>query len=134
VLHLSAEIESLQHRDLRAFHCLAAVRLPQNRKVGPKFCSGSFAESVTRHPPLPVHLKLATTPPKIRVTPEQPDTSATLDGERKTVTALFADINALEFDRRFTYRHPGHLRFAARVARNRRGARWLALRVPDPDG
>jgi class 3 adenylate cyclase len=30
--------------------------------------------------------------PNIRVTPEQPDTSATLDGERKTVTALFADI------------------------------------------
>ena len=30
--------------------------------------------------------------PNIRVTPEQPDASATLDGERKTVTALFADI------------------------------------------
>jgi class 3 adenylate cyclase/tetratricopeptide (TPR) repeat protein len=30
--------------------------------------------------------------PKIRVTSEQPDASATLDGERKTVTALFADI------------------------------------------
>src|SRR5712675_1986147 len=28
----------------------------------------------------------------IRVTAEQPDTSTTLDGERKTVTALFADI------------------------------------------
>src|SRR5579863_8674022 len=34
----------------------------------------------------------ASTAPKIRVTPEQPDASATLDGERKTVTALFADI------------------------------------------
>jgi hypothetical protein len=30
--------------------------------------------------------------PNIRLTPEQPDASATLDGERKTVTALFADI------------------------------------------
>jgi hypothetical protein len=31
------------------------------------------------------------TAPNIRVTPEQPDVS-TVDGERKTVTALFADI------------------------------------------
>jgi len=30
--------------------------------------------------------------PKVRVTSEQPDASSTLDGERKTVTALFADI------------------------------------------
>jgi len=30
--------------------------------------------------------------PRIRVAPEQPDASTTLDGERKTVTALFADI------------------------------------------
>src|ERR1700686_4673132 len=30
--------------------------------------------------------------PEIRVTPEQPDASAVIDGERKTVTALFADI------------------------------------------
>jgi hypothetical protein len=30
-------------------------------------------------------------PPDIRITPEQPDASAQ-DGERKTVTALFADI------------------------------------------
>jgi class 3 adenylate cyclase/tetratricopeptide (TPR) repeat protein len=34
----------------------------------------------------------ASTAPEIRVTPEQPDASATIDGERKTVTALFADI------------------------------------------
>jgi class 3 adenylate cyclase len=33
-----------------------------------------------------------TTAPKIRVTPEQTDASTTIDGERKTVTALFADI------------------------------------------
>jgi ribosomal protein L40E len=30
--------------------------------------------------------------PNFRVTPEQPDGSTALDGERKTVTALFADI------------------------------------------
>src|SRR5207245_8809918 len=30
--------------------------------------------------------------PNIRVTPEQQDASTTIDGERKTVTALFADI------------------------------------------
>src|SRR5260370_17861539 len=34
----------------------------------------------------------ASTAPQIRVTPEQPDASTTLEGERKTVTALFADI------------------------------------------
>src|SRR6202158_4648056 len=32
------------------------------------------------------------TTPKIQVTPGQPDASTALDGERKTVTALFADI------------------------------------------
>src|SRR5580658_6793951 len=32
------------------------------------------------------------TAPEIRVTAKQPDTSITTDGERKTVTALFADI------------------------------------------
>src|SRR6266851_3203633 len=32
------------------------------------------------------------TAPNIHVTPEQPDASTTIDGERKTVTALFADI------------------------------------------
>jgi class 3 adenylate cyclase len=34
----------------------------------------------------------ASTAPDIRVTPGQPDASTALDGERKTVTALFADI------------------------------------------
>src|SRR5713101_5258964 len=34
----------------------------------------------------------ASTAPKIRVAPEQPDASTTIEGERKTVTALFADI------------------------------------------
>ena len=34
----------------------------------------------------------ASTAPNIRVTPEQSDVSTTIEGERKTVTALFADI------------------------------------------
>jgi hypothetical protein len=34
----------------------------------------------------------ASTAPNTRFTPEQPDTSTAADGERKTVTALFADI------------------------------------------
>src|ERR1700736_4309808 len=36
--------------------------------------------------------RVAPTAPQIRITPEQPNASATLAGERKTVTALFADI------------------------------------------
>src|SRR5713101_5650698 len=34
----------------------------------------------------------SSTAPNIRVTPEQPDASTAIEGERKTVTALFADI------------------------------------------
>src|SRR6202165_1166822 len=34
----------------------------------------------------------ATIGPNIRVTPEQPDASTVIEGERKTVTALFADL------------------------------------------
>src|SRR5271166_1356207 len=34
----------------------------------------------------------APTAPNIRVTPERSDASTVIDGERKTVTALFADI------------------------------------------
>src|SRR5712671_3629271 len=36
--------------------------------------------------------KAASTVPEIRLTPEPPNASATIEGERKTVTALFADI------------------------------------------
>jgi class 3 adenylate cyclase len=32
------------------------------------------------------------TTPEIRIAPDQPDVSTTLDGERKTITALFADL------------------------------------------
>src|SRR5713226_885885 len=39
--------------------------------------------------PSPVARELG---PTVRITPEQPEASTTLEGERKTVTALFADI------------------------------------------
>ena len=49
--------------------------------------AGHAASAATRSP------QAASTTPNIRVTLEQPDASAEgLDGERKTVTALFADI------------------------------------------
>jgi hypothetical protein len=56
------------------------------------FCKDcGVALAVTRHVPLPVHLELLPQrPPEIRITPEQPDPSTAI--ERKTVTALFADI------------------------------------------
>jgi hypothetical protein len=40
-------------------------------------------------------LEAASTAPDIRITPEQNDASLAVDGERKPVTALFADIKAL---------------------------------------
>jgi len=48
--------------------------------------AGHAAPAATSSP------QAASTAPNIRVTPEQPDASTALDGERKTVTALFADI------------------------------------------
>ena len=77
-----------------AVRCPAAVRNAR-QIISPHPSSVRSAaprSRVTRHRPLPVHLKLASTAPHIRVTPEQPDASTTLEGERKTVTALFADI------------------------------------------
>jgi class 3 adenylate cyclase len=48
--------------------------------------AGHTASAATSSP------QAATTAAEIRVTPERPDASTTIDGERKTVTALFADI------------------------------------------
>src|SRR6202165_4181664 len=48
--------------------------------------AGDAASAATTSP------QAATTAPEIRVTPERPDASTMIDGERKTVTALFADI------------------------------------------
>src|ERR1700675_312958 len=47
---------------------------------------GNAASAATGSP------HVATAAPNIRVTPEQPDASTVIEGERKTVTALFADI------------------------------------------
>jgi hypothetical protein len=48
--------------------------------------SGNTASAATGSP------QPALTTPEIRVTPEQQDPSIAIEGERKTVTALFADI------------------------------------------
>jgi class 3 adenylate cyclase len=48
--------------------------------------AGNAASAATGSP------HVASTAPQIRVTPEQPDASTVIEGERKTVTALFADI------------------------------------------
>ena len=48
--------------------------------------AGNGAPTATASP------QVAATVSEIRVTPEQPNASTTIDGERKTVTALFADI------------------------------------------
>ena len=48
--------------------------------------AGQKATAATRAP------SSGSSVPDIRITPEQPGTSTTTDGERKTVTALFADI------------------------------------------
>ena len=48
--------------------------------------AGHTASAVTSSP------QAASTAPNIRVTPVRPDSSTAIDGERKTITALFADI------------------------------------------
>jgi predicted ATPase/class 3 adenylate cyclase len=53
-------------------------------KCGAPLTNGGGAAVATPSPQGPA--------PNIRVTPEQPDAPTTLEGERKTVTALFADL------------------------------------------
>src|SRR6266851_1874776 len=64
-----------------------------HNEPGERFCgdcgaalAGHVQSGVDQSP------KATSTVPEIRVTPEQPDASTAVDGERKTVTALFADI------------------------------------------
>src|SRR5580692_6219847 len=52
-------------------------------------CGAALAAIAVAEASLP---QAASSIPDIRITPEQPDTSTLIDGERKTVTALFADI------------------------------------------
>ena len=57
------------------------------------FCEDcGTALAVSAAPAVASSPQSASTAPEIRVTPEQPDASTAIDGERKTVTALFADI------------------------------------------
>ena len=57
------------------------------------FCEDCGAAlAVSAAPAVASSPQSASTAPEIRVTSEQPDASTTIDGERKTVTALFADI------------------------------------------
>ena len=53
-------------------------------------CGAALAGNAASAATVPPHI--ASTAPQIRVTPEQPDASTLIEGERKTVTALFADI------------------------------------------
>jgi class 3 adenylate cyclase len=76
-----------------AARCPAAVRSAGENAPSSAFCedcgaalSGNVASAATDSP------QVASTAPQIRVTLEQPDASTTIEGERKTVTALFADI------------------------------------------
>jgi class 3 adenylate cyclase/tetratricopeptide (TPR) repeat protein len=64
-----------------------------HNEPGERFC-GDCGAALAGHAQTGVDQspKATSTVPKIRVTPEQPDASTAIDGERKTVTALFADI------------------------------------------
>ncbi|HVB79450.1 MAG TPA: adenylate/guanylate cyclase domain-containing protein [Candidatus Binataceae bacterium] len=64
-----------------------------SNEPGERFC-GDCGSALAGHvqPSVDQSPKVTSTAPKIRVTPEQPDASTAVDGERKTVTALFADI------------------------------------------
>ena len=66
--------------------------------VEKRFCGECGAALVNTAPANAPKVSTAKpTTPGIRVTAEQPDASPPLDGERKTVTALFADIKGCVF-------------------------------------
>lgn len=64
-----------------------------HNEPGERFC-GDCGAALAGHvqPGVDQSFKVTSTAPNIRVTQEQPDASTAVDGERKTVTALFADI------------------------------------------
>jgi class 3 adenylate cyclase/tetratricopeptide (TPR) repeat protein len=59
---------------------------------GERFCGDCGAALVTAQPSAVRSPTLASASSEIRITPEQTDASLAIDGERRTVTALFADI------------------------------------------
>src|ERR1700730_15983259 len=64
-----------------------------HNEPGERFCGDCGAALAGHvHPGVGQLLKASSTAPEIRVTAAQPDPSILADGERKTVTALFADI------------------------------------------
>jgi class 3 adenylate cyclase len=87
------------NRDGRKFCAKCGVALAHqcarcgaSNKPGEDFC-GECGAALTAIAVAGASLpQAASAIPDIRITPEQPDTSKVIDGERKTVTALFADI------------------------------------------
>ncbi|HEY6420941.1 MAG TPA: adenylate/guanylate cyclase domain-containing protein, partial [Candidatus Binataceae bacterium] len=88
------------NRDGRKFCAKCGVALARqcprcgaSNEPGEDFCGecgaalAANAVAAATRPP-----QAASAAPDIRVTPEQPEASTTIEGERKTVTALFADI------------------------------------------
>jgi hypothetical protein len=66
-----------------------------DNKPTSKFCEECGTALAGKGAPTAASPDQATsTTAEIRITSEQPPDVSTLDGERKTVTALFADINA----------------------------------------
>jgi len=89
-----------ENRDGRKFCSECGAPMPfgcpqcgASNEAGEKFC-GECGATLTGAAPAKALKPSASKPtaPGIRVTPEQLDASTPLDGERKTVTALFADI------------------------------------------
>src|SRR5713101_4075979 len=60
---------------------------------GEKFCGDCGAATMGSAPAATRPSPATLTAPEIHVTPDYSDASVLSDGERKTVTALFADIN-----------------------------------------
>jgi hypothetical protein len=63
-----------------------------SNEPGEKFCGECGAALAAIAVARDSSPQAASTIPNLRIAPEQPDASTVTDGERKTVTALFADI------------------------------------------
>ena len=87
------------NRETRKFCAQCGVPLVANcprcgasNQPGDKFCGDCGAALITAQSAATQSPTTASTAPEIRVTPEQEDAAPAADGERKMVTALFADI------------------------------------------